>query len=77
MLFYVAYMPFEFVVGIWLLAKGPPVQPTATGGALSALTGHSEGILAQPSMACFRSDRPSSAPLKPLDSGEVRVNGVC
>ena len=48
MLFYVAYLPFEFVVGIWLLAKGPPVQPTATGGALSALTGHSGRILAQP-----------------------------
>jgi len=32
MLFYVAYMPFELVVGIWLLAKGSPVQPATTGG---------------------------------------------
>ena len=32
LLFYVAYMPFEFVVGIWLLAKGSPVQPATTGG---------------------------------------------
>lgn len=32
MLFYVAYMPFEFVVGIWLLAKGSPAQPATAGG---------------------------------------------
>jgi hypothetical protein len=31
MLLYVAYMPFELVVGIWLLIKGSPVRPAATG----------------------------------------------
>jgi hypothetical protein len=32
MLLYVAYMPFEFVVGVWLLTKGSPVQSATTGG---------------------------------------------
>ena len=30
-LLYVAYMPFELIVGIWLLAKGSPARPTAAG----------------------------------------------
>ncbi|MFZ0323540.1 MAG: DUF4386 domain-containing protein [Actinomycetes bacterium] len=30
MLFYVAYIPFEFVVGTWLLVKGSPHRPDAT-----------------------------------------------
>jgi Domain of unknown function (DUF4386) len=29
-LLYVAYMPFELVVGLWLLVKGSPVRPDAT-----------------------------------------------
>lgn len=32
MLFYVAYMPFEFVVGIWLLVRGSSVLPGTAGG---------------------------------------------
>jgi hypothetical protein len=36
-LLYVAYMPFELVVGIWLLVKGSPVRPTATGATRSEL----------------------------------------
>jgi len=31
MLLYVAYVPFEFVVGMWLLARGSRARPTATG----------------------------------------------
>jgi hypothetical protein len=31
-LLYVAYMPFEFVVGVWLLVKGSPGWSTTTGG---------------------------------------------
>lgn len=37
MLFYVAYMPFELVVGIWLLVKGSPVRPAITGATRSGV----------------------------------------
>jgi hypothetical protein len=33
---YAAYVPFELVVGIWLLVKGSPVRPAATGPTTSA-----------------------------------------
>jgi hypothetical protein len=42
-LLYVAYMPFELVVGIWLLVKGSPTRPRATDGTRSEPLPRAEG----------------------------------